>query len=365
MDEEPNNILKALTSTKPREKGGSLAQDRFDYQNCWALSQLLALHAAGKDYAFAFEFHEDVLRFNSPTKPTEVYFCQVKTKDSGNWTMANLTTRPKSKDAKKLSFIEKLYENTKTFPNCSAQLMFVSNAQFSFFTRTGEMQATGLNVTEKKLLLDTLRKNHVGITDSDLENITFHVSHLPLGKQDEMVLGEILKFFNANLGPECATHVSSWYKAIKKEIEAKGRVNPMLIKTVAEFLESKCLTRAEIQETLANIQKTVKTERNWDVILNLLGHEKLLPMQIFALRDGWNRFSVDQLDSTNTLVQDLVVKLTDVVGSIPDVANKTLSQIAAEGLQMFRAQNPTWSHAHSDDYLKSAILWIVYERRIP
>ena len=70
-----------------------------DFQKDWAVCQLLELHETGDDYALVVERHDDVVVLDSPTEPRRADFTQVKTKDSGNWTVTQLLRVEKSKAA--------------------------------------------------------------------------------------------------------------------------------------------------------------------------------------------------------------------------------------------------------------------------
>src|SRR4051812_13632329 len=87
-----------IVAKPPRERAGSLAANRFGYQLDWALCRLLELHAEGKDYVVVIDLHDDVLVFDSATDPQSVICYQIKTKDSGSWSRANLLYRKKGKD---------------------------------------------------------------------------------------------------------------------------------------------------------------------------------------------------------------------------------------------------------------------------
>lgn len=93
-------VKDALLSLPQREDGGRTAYDRLDYQTAWGLTRISDLHQQGKNYAVAFEFHDDIISLDNAENPASAIFYQVKTKSSGNWSFAQITARPTSKGGK-------------------------------------------------------------------------------------------------------------------------------------------------------------------------------------------------------------------------------------------------------------------------
>lgn len=127
-----STIQSDLIKVPQTETAGSRSPARFAYQRNWALAELIEYHLEGKDYVFAFEFHDDILILDSEVNPSNLQFVQVKTKTTGQkWTVHGLTKSEKGKNGnpEKLSIIGKLYENKKTSPgtaaNCVLSLMHI------------------------------------------------------------------------------------------------------------------------------------------------------------------------------------------------------------------------------------------------
>ncbi|EEY5721883.1 DUF4297 domain-containing protein, partial [Escherichia coli] len=51
-------LAETLVSIPQSERGGEIAQRGFDYQTCWALSQMLEYELDEKNYVFIFEYHD-------------------------------------------------------------------------------------------------------------------------------------------------------------------------------------------------------------------------------------------------------------------------------------------------------------------
>ncbi|MBG0761826.1 hypothetical protein BOO22_20695 [Vibrio cidicii] len=112
-------LAEALVSIPQAERGGEIAQRGFDYQTCWALSQMLEYELDGKNYVFIFEYHDDILIIDDAVSPTDLTFAQVKTREK-HWTASLLS---KSTKAKPVSIIGKLFIHHKNFSDYSPKLL--------------------------------------------------------------------------------------------------------------------------------------------------------------------------------------------------------------------------------------------------
>ncbi|MGR0480863.1 MAG: dsDNA nuclease domain-containing protein [Candidatus Electronema sp. V4] len=85
-----NSLAHKLAITKPRENAGSRSANRFDYQKDWAICELLKLYLAQKDFLLILDYHEDIVVLDSESVPKKAIFYQIKSKRTGNWTVAEL-----------------------------------------------------------------------------------------------------------------------------------------------------------------------------------------------------------------------------------------------------------------------------------
>ena len=65
------SLAERLVEHPQREVGGSVAQERFDYQALWGLALIFSNHGKSEDYAIAFEFHDDVVLLDSSKSDRE------------------------------------------------------------------------------------------------------------------------------------------------------------------------------------------------------------------------------------------------------------------------------------------------------
>lgn len=74
QEEKLVDLLTALTAVPERELGGMTAIDRFDFQTCWGVAQLLKLHKTQANYGIAFEFHDDIVTIDDTHQPNSIDF---------------------------------------------------------------------------------------------------------------------------------------------------------------------------------------------------------------------------------------------------------------------------------------------------
>lgn len=175
-------LAETLVSIPQSERGGEIAQRGFDYQTCWALSQMLEYELDEKNYVFIFEYHDDVLILDDEVSPTQLTFAQVKTREK-HWTTSTLSNSTKKNP---ISIIGKLFIHQKNFAEYSPKLLFVTNASFNLCEENGGKSCFGANEVkvEYQTSFKKAIKDQVKLDDSsiDLSVMRFVQSSLSLGK---------------------------------------------------------------------------------------------------------------------------------------------------------------------------------------
>ncbi len=143
-------IQHELIEIKPREQSGSKTARKYNFQKNLSLFLLLKFHEKNDDYVFLFDYHDDLIILDSSINPKNMDFYQIKSKDSGNWTVNTLTKSSQNK----LSISGKLYLNKLNFHHTTRSLNFISNAKFSF---------KQLNSGE-----ESLRRNHIKAAELEI-----------------------------------------------------------------------------------------------------------------------------------------------------------------------------------------------------
>lgn len=183
---------------EPRDKGGSIASNRLDYQKDWSLCKLLEVHESGRAYVFIFEHDDDLMIAEDSDEPQLIDFFQVKTKDSGNWKLAELLRRHKSKTRASASYLGRLYANKIKYSTASKSLNFVSNAKFDLKkTSKGgglkqiEICLSDCQANDKDAINSALKIEHNLASDADVGDIYLHVASLSLHDSQSHALGGV------------------------------------------------------------------------------------------------------------------------------------------------------------------------------
>jgi hypothetical protein len=199
------SLAQKLIDQPQREKSGSLAQERFDYQALWGLALIISNHESGDDYAIAFEFHDDVLLLDNSKAPTKIRFYQVKTKDRGHWTLTDLFRRPALKEGQKeenrpLSFIGKLFSSYVSFPDETVEMSFVSNAPLEFAGANENISFSSCDDEVFAKFLERLKKEHVSATVEQVALMQFVKADLSLHDASTHAKGKLHNFVVSSLG---------------------------------------------------------------------------------------------------------------------------------------------------------------------
>jgi hypothetical protein len=146
------------------ETGGGHGQKGVDFQRHWALMRMFEAEGAGQqDFLFLFECFQDVAELDSATAPTSVRVYQVKKKDRGEWSWAELTglSNPRRKKGAvatadrpakfRASPLGKLCLTLSAFNELRVEGHFVSNAGCDLELANGGNLATAVGFTLQDL----------------------------------------------------------------------------------------------------------------------------------------------------------------------------------------------------------------------
>lgn len=186
MDENSTTeeIFSVATRKDLAEVGGAHNQKGVDFQRYWALMRIFQLeHSGQEDFLFLFEAIQDIAEFDSSTSPSSVRVYQVKKKDRGEWTWAELIKLP-TPTGKKPLFVKpltkvkespfgKLYANIIAFRQMKSTGHFISNAGCNLPLIDGGNAATSLPCS-----LSSLEQAHQFLLTDGLA--TLHEAEMPL-----------------------------------------------------------------------------------------------------------------------------------------------------------------------------------------
>ncbi|WP_375251914.1 dsDNA nuclease domain-containing protein, partial [Dokdonia donghaensis] len=263
---------------------------------------MLTVHEKSDDYVFLFDFHDDLVVLDSETKPNKIDFYQIKSKDSGNWTVKALT----KKEKEKLSVTGKLYLNKINFTKNTNSLNFISNANFSFKQLTnGEESLKRSKIKVKELdksifkeFEDSIKNEHKLTNTLFGELTSFHVTKLSNKDSSTHCLGELSKLIN-KINPENSINPELAYKQVFNEVsrQTENTFGDKSISNLDELIDIKGISKRQFIEFLekAGLYKSVKQE--WDEIKTSLEYCSIGHIELMKFKKYWR-------DVTATLIKD-------------------------------------------------------------
>jgi hypothetical protein len=315
------SLAKRLVTSPQREFGGSLAQERFDYQALWGLALIFSSHETGEDYAVAFEFHDDVMLLDSATAPAKVRFYQVKTKDKGHWTLVDLFRRPPLKknqpqDDRPLSFMGKLFSNYRAFPEDTEAMGFVSNVPLEFAGANEDIAFKDCGSETFAKFLNRLQAEHGSATKDQAELMHFMKADLSLHDASTHTKGKLHNFVVKAYG-EIAYNLDALYRAVIEDCRTRSKYTGQ-IKSFEDLIQYKAISRADVDNWLAAVGMQVKVP-DWSEIAADLTYDAIKKIR---LRAEWKKYRVKVLDSGDEGVRSV---RRDIRGALASIADEGLS----------------------------------------
>lgn len=327
------SLAQRLVEKQQREVGGSLAQERFDYQALWGLALIFSNHEKSKDYAIAFEFHDDVVLLDSSKAPVSVRFYQVKTKNKGHWTLTDLFRRPAPKEDQKeedrpLSFMGKLFSNYEAFPDDTAAMSFVSNVPLEFAGANQDITFKDCGSDTFAKFLKRLQAEHGSATNDQAGLMHFVKADLSLHDASTHTKGKLNNFVVKAHG-EIAYNLNGLYRAVVEDCRTRSKYTGD-IKSFDDLIRYKAICRADVDNWLATVGAQAKVPE-WSEIAADLTYDTMKKMR---LRAEWMKYRAKALDAgdegVRSVRRDIRAALAPVAEdglSLTDLANTILAQV--------------------------------------
>lgn len=354
-----STIQSDLITVPQAETAGSRSPARFAYQRNWALAELIEYHLEGKDYVFAFEFHDDILILDSEVNPSILQFVQVKTKTTGQkWSVHQLTTSEKGKNGNpdKLSIIGKLYENKKNFADHSSQLRFVTNAYFSFIDPVPVTIASQLEKKDQEKITNAVQAQ-LGGGDVDLNALQLERSSLSVDDHEKHIRGILHNFFEELFGSDHNIAVSPWYQSISDQIKVKNNYPSEQVKSFDDFIRNKCITKSEIEDFVQRVNLSHNSRDNWDVIKSQLQKEGFGFQELVKLQRGWQKYATDRLDYDNNALKNLEIEISNAISTTSFGGSSTLKDVISSIRKDISKKLSKFTSIFDSHYIDSIILW--------
>lgn len=298
-----SDVLDQFSNLPPRETSGSSSSNRFDYQKNWAICHFLELHQDGQEYLIVFDHHEDIVVFNHGSVPDSACFYQVKSKASGNWTIASLA-KCKNGDHES-SILRKLYSNYEHFPEFTVKLAFISNQRLSakdkdtgkksavpsarFFDMHNDDKASCSNALEDK---DKKYSNIAGLNLFEFERTL-----LTIDDHVNQTKGKISDFFEKQFPLE-TVNVGLAYRAVLDEVRRKTNFEHNE-DSANNVLEEKSMSKQQFQSMLAVMIGQRSNAERWGDASQILLNEGCSGLALRNIRNAWSRQVIYEMDSSN------------------------------------------------------------------
>lgn len=290
---ESMGLAEALVSIPQSERGGEIAQRGFDYQTCWALSQMLEYELDGKNYVFIFEYHDDVLILNDEVYPTDLTFAQVKTREK-HWTASSLSS---ATNKKPISIIGKLFIHHKNFSNYSPKLLFVTNASFNLCKENGGKSSFGANEVkdEYKASFKKAIKDQVKLDDTsiNLSTMRFVQSSLSLDDHITHLKGKLCDFLSKKFGDSSNLSINVLVSLLEQECRHKSKVKSADIIDFSDLIYRKGLSSQGFNSVLDSLNASNSLKPNWDMAGTVFSTAGKTPFQLIPLNATFSQVCID------------------------------------------------------------------------
>jgi hypothetical protein len=360
------NLLDVFIAKDPRERAGARSANRFTFQQSWALCHLLDLEKTESDYLIVFDYHDDVVVFNSELCPSKVWFYQVKT-HKGDWTLTSLLYRnKKSKNA--LSILGKMFSNSFVLNEVEPTITLISNSKYKMDTVRGQKANDAAEyVCLGSVGADALSRISSNIQEEhelDFSPIFFDNMFLDSAKlsvEDHIIhsLGRLASFLE-DLDPNGNYSAPAAHRAIRGTIQIKNNCEDPVTST--KDLTRKSISKSEFGKILKQIMSVTKNGTGWETIKQILVKEDVNAFKILAYENAWEKYEVERMDPTNTVLMALIDIVKENIAEL-QTANTLSEYVDLLSRSIF--MSPKYSSLPikiSEEYLAAVILMERYEQ---
>jgi hypothetical protein len=363
------DLKSRLIETPPRDLSGPSSSGRFSYQQTWALCHLLELHQSGSDYVVIFDHHEDVSTLDSEDQPTSLWGYQIKTKDSGSFTIGALLKQDKGSGDPPLllpSILGKLYDLKIRFPAEAKLLAIVSNTSVSVRLKIdGKMhydqeltKFSELDDATQKAIIETLQRELDLKTKPAVEGILeFRKCDIPLKGHNTHGTGKLAEFLQ-NQFPKGEFRIIPLFRALLSEVVSRNNnldPNP----TYDDFLKHKALSRRRFKEVLQEAGVS-RTKVDLTEVSQRLGAEGAPFPLTAAIRSEWDSVQLDRLAKRDIPHLRLWESVREAVENHA-AEDRLVDLIAKAIIEVLLGLRREWGF--SDNYIKTCIVIEAYERQ--
>lgn len=328
------SLTALLADTANDDNAGQVALQGFTFQEWYAVLLITELLEKPDDFALGIEVKEDISVLDSPSTPTKIEFCQVKTNEQTvAWTLSELHKRGKKlKDGTfPPSILGKLYKRRHEFSEYPSKLRFVSNTSFKIKDGKGDAlnahdyQLTSLSEGGKKIVANALA-NQLTLTeaDIDLKDVRLHRSDLSLGQQHLFISGKLSDLARRQLIPFQVPQPVVAALMLVSDVRSKGS-NTSYAATFEELRAKRLIARSDAITTLSLLSNPSKSIADiFDEGIELLRRDPDHDYgEVEEMQDERAAIMLALTDRTNALVKRQLITLNDCyklvkISSSPD-----------------------------------------------
>ena len=367
-----NAHINEIVKVKPRERGGTIAANRQEYQRNWTLCYLLRIHDSTEDYTILLDYHDDVVAIDNTQDIKAIDFFQIKTDKSDKWTLSMLLKRKKDKGKGETgnSICGKMYSNKVAFPDRTRSLNFISNSQFSVpleaddakLTTVDEFDVSKLKPENRKEVAEALREEFKLSEAPPFDvGILFRRDNLNWDGHDKQTVGELVDYLDKRC-PDGQFAAKAAFRALAQVILQKTSCE-RLIESPEELVRLKGITKGEFEDMIGQILKNEgKDAAKRDTeLLQYLQRENFTPLEIKELQREWRKYTTQRIDVANPAIYELrrlcAIAVKECLQETPFC---TIRQIIDDGTASARGKLSA-AFPFGEKYIRAAVLIEFYE----
>jgi hypothetical protein len=341
-----------LLAIPERESGGQTAYDRFEFQTAWGLSRLLELHEAGKNYAVAFEFHDDIVTLDDAEKPVQATFYQVKTKKTGAWSFSLITNRKKVKEKRQPSFAGKMYDNFLKFGANVDKLVFVSNQPLSdVVTDHGEKCFSKAKAEKINKFKDPISEECDGFQHPDHTKLFYFLfSDLNLTNYEDVIVGKIASFLEKEIGAHIPTKPFAY---TLNDICRKKSKRIADLDSFEQLQASKFVTRTEIAKWVKQASDLHEQRPDWGSVSPLLNGSL---RQKIEIERAWREYSIEVRARKNSTALAFSENVRAIMDPMLDKTDD-LNVLVSSTINQVRPLVQAWKADATDAFVTAVMLY--------
>lgn len=344
-----------LVATPQREKGGSQAQDRFEFQTHWGVDKILELHRSGEDYAVAFEFHDDIVVLDGASAPDKIRFFQVKTRKGRKWSVNALTKPQKVKGSLSPSIISKMMDNHEKFQDRAISSSFVSN-QMPNFIEEDKLPCTFGEADKDKFdeFINNLMDELGEVDDDVVAKLHYEHTDLPLDGYEDTVKGRLVDFVSEFAG-DIAYKPQGFYIAVIDQCRKKSK-ELRDFTSFDDLKQAKFVIRDDVEGWLRDLADKAQHKPLWSNVDPKLTGFSFARKR--AVGQQWAIYEAKRYEIANAAMNMLREKIRDNLDSLASSPHiSTLPDVVEHLLPIIK---PIAEELHvygNDDFLTAAILY--------